>query len=57
MGMLRDLKSTSSIGIFLAFIMLGSEAIFGVLSLRSHVTTAGSLSLRVYMPVSISLVT
>jgi hypothetical protein len=53
----NDLKSIYSIGIFLAFIIFGNEAIFGVLSLKSHVITAGNLTLNVYIPVSIYLVT
>jgi hypothetical protein len=55
--MFNVLKSISYIATFLAFIMLGNEAIFGIFSLRSQVITAGNFSLSVYNPLSISLVT
>lgn len=53
----NELNSTSSMFAFLAFIIWGNDAIFGVLSLRSHVMTAGDLNFIVSRPVSTYLVT
>ena len=55
--MFNELISTSSIGAFLAFIIMANGAIFGVFSLKSQVITAGLFIERVYSPVSTYLVT
>ncbi len=53
----KELKSTYSIGAFLAFIIIDNDAIFGVFNLKSHVITAGAFIDIVYKPVSTYLVT
>ena len=55
--MFSEVRSNSSIGAFLAFIILGSDAILGTLSLKSQVMTAGELILTISSPVSTSRVT
>ena len=47
--------SIISKGFFLAFIIFGKEAKRGVLSLKSHVRTAGKLVSKFSIPSSISL--
>lgn len=55
--MFSDSNSTYSILAFLAFIIAGIDAIFGVLSLKSHVITPGALKLIVWRPESTYRVT
>ena len=53
----KELRSTYSIGAFLAFIIAGIEAILGTFNLRSAVIIAGAFMEIVIRPVSTYLVT
>lgn len=53
----REASSTYSIGAFFAFIIIANGAILGILSLKSHVITAGPVIFKVSSPVSTYLVT
>jgi hypothetical protein len=60
LGFVSTPRSTAlicSIGFFLAFMILGSEAYLGSFNLKSQVTIAGTLTSIVSRPSSISLVT